>query len=374
MALRLSEMTLDEVDRLQHVALMRLTLRVMGETHRLLGDYAAWLGDWVRGQAGHDGDVGAGLSAGLGEADRRYRAMMASWRELFEAARWQAVTLPLGAWLVKHNHFMAEVQQPVQEELSAGDLGLLLRLWQERRQRALLVANQRTYGDSLQLSDRVWRLENGGLSQIRGTLATAMTERTNAYDLARKLEGVLGADQDLPRWTRGRLYGMTAAQRAVGEGGLLRGSENRSRGVAYNALRLARTELQYASHAITTEVAKHSPWVLGRYVRLSPAHPEIDICDEYASGGPYPVSDEILPLHPNCLCYYEEELASGDEFSRQVRGWLAGDNAYLDDYATWLGVRQPAELVLWGLSEADSLELWLGQSSDAHAALLRLGR
>lgn len=372
MALRLSEIGIDEIDRLQHVALMRLTLRTMGDTHERLGEFSGWLSGWVQRRADGNGDAGPRMGTGIGEIDERYRSMMTDWRVLFAGAQRQAATLPMGAWLVKHNFYMTQAQRPIQEELSAGELGVMIRLWQQRRERAIEAASRRTYGDGLILSDRLWRMENDGLARIRGTLAMAMSERTNAVDLAKKLEGALGVDADMPRWTRDRLYGMSAKERAASGGGLLRGSENRSRGVAYNALRLARTELQYANHAVTTEIAKRSPWVTGRHVRLSPAHPQIDICDEYASGGPYPVGDELLPLHPNCLCFYEEDLMPPDVFTSQVSGWLNGRNDFLDEYAAWLGMQQPTELVIWGLSEADSLEMWLGQSGDAHAALLRL--
>lgn len=370
MAIQLSQIAIGDVDRLQYVAAQRLTLRVMGETHRIFGQFATWLSGWVQSQADGDGEVGADLAQGVAEIDRRYRMAFDAWQALFAAARVQAATIPIGAWLVRHNHMMAGVAQPVTEELSAGELGVLIRLWEQRRARALKAASERTYSDRLALSDRIWRLRNGGLAQIRGTLALAMTERTNAYTLAQKLEGVLGVDQDLPRWSWERLYQMTAAERAASSEGLLQGTQNRSKGVAYNALRLARTELQFANHAVTTEIARRSPWITGRFVRLSPAHPQIDICDEYAGGGPYAVGDEILPLHPHCLCYYEEQMTDQAAFVDQVRGWVAGDNDYLDEYAGWLGTQQPTELVVWGLSLADTMELWLNMSADGHAAAL----
>lgn len=370
--MRLSEIPVDEVDRLQQVALMRLILRVIAETHRILGGYQQWLTAWVERQADRDGEVGPELGQGIGEVSSRYRAVMGEWKALFAAGQQQAAAIPVGAWLVRHNQFMTLVQQPVEEELSAGELGTLIRLWQGRRERALQAATARTYGDGLTLSDRIWRLENTGLARIRGTLAMAMTERTNAYDLARQLEGALGANQDLPRWTWERLYRMTPAERARDATGLLRDPAQRTQGVAYNALRLARTELQNANHAVTSEIARRSPWITGRFVRLSPSHPKIDICDEYANGGPYSVNEEILSLHPNCLCRYEEDLMSADEFTRQTRSWLEGENRFLDDYATWLGTQQPTELIPWNLSEAESLEMWLAGTEDTHAALLRL--
>ncbi|MGD9728841.1 MAG: hypothetical protein AB7V39_21015, partial [Nitrospiraceae bacterium] len=317
----------------------------------------------------------------------RWRQVMTEWRSLFQAALFQAGSLPFGALVVRHNHFMGLVQPlpspplgegafgrwgELVEDFSPAEVGTIINRWQERRARALEAASVRTMPDRLTLSQRVWRLDNGGLQQIQGTLAGAYAERTNAYDLAARLEEQLGANQDLPRWTATRLYRMTPAERATDERGLLRGAENRGRGVAYNALRLARTEIQYANHAMSTEIARHSPWVTGRYTRLSPSHPRVDICDQYASGGPYPKTDEILPLHPQCMCRYENEVIGDADFANQVKGWVQGENNYLDEYQGWLGSIQPTEPMPWAMTIADSLELWMNMSGDGHAAALRL--
>lgn len=390
--MRLSEIRPGDVDRLQHVALMRLTLRVMGETHRILGDLQQWLAGEVRGRAADDGAVGVAELAGLSnQMESRWRQAMQEWRRLFEAALVQAGSLPFGALVVQHNHFMGLVQPlpastssaigegafgrwgELVEDFSPAEVGTIINRWQDRRARALQAASERTMPDRLTLSQRVWRLENGGLQQIQGTLAGAYAERTNAYDLAARLEAQLGANQDLPRWTSTRLYRMTPTDRMNDERGLLRGEENRGRGIAYNALRLARTEIQYANVYNHIEIARHTPWTTGKKVRLSPQHPVSDVCDGLAEGGPYAVQDVIIPAHPNCLCYEEYVVMEDKLFAQQVRGWLDGSNTFLDDYQGWLGSIQPSESMPWAMTIADSLELWMNMSGDGHAAALRLG-
>lgn len=163
---------------------------------------------------------------------------------------------------------------------------------------------------------------------------------------------------------------MTPSQRAASRRGLLRDPQDRQRGISYNALRLARTELQFANHAISTEIARHAPWITGRKVRLSPGHPRVDICDSYAAGGPYEKDLEILPLHPNCMCYYEDVLMPADEFTRNVRGWLDGQNNFLDDYQSWLGVQPVTEPLTAELSLVEALEFWLSVSGDGHGVAL----
>jgi len=377
---QLSEIGLDEVDRLQHVALMRLTLRMQGETHRIIGAFQAWLGGEVRRRAAADGMVGTAELAGLPALmEGRWKAAMSEWTALFTAAREQAGSLPFGALVVRHNHFMElvppleeSVNGLLEEDLSPAEMGTLINLWQDRRARALEAASTRTMPDGMNLSQRIWRLENGGLAQIQGTVGTAFAERTNAYDLAARLEEQLGANQDLPRWTSSRLYRMTPSERMNDERGLLRGEENRGRGIAYNALRLARTEIQYANVYNHIEIARHSPWMTGKKVRLSPQHPVSDVCDGLAEGGPYPVTDVVIPAHPNCLCYEEYVVMDDQAFAQRTREWLAGNNDFLDEYQGWLGSIQPTQPLPWAMTIADSLELWMSMSGDGHAAALRL--
>jgi len=361
--------TLRNVDALQAQALARLTLFVMGQTHRLFGEYQEWLIGQVSRQTDSKGFINGGaLMTGFSAIADRYRRTVGQWAAMFEQARVQAASIPFGALVVKHNAFMGSLT----EDLSAENINTVTQLWQQRRQRALQAAQERIYGDGLNLSQRIWRLENGGLQQIRSTLATAMAERTSAAELASRLEPVLGADQDMPRWAEERLYDMTPAQRLASREGLLTGTAERAQGIAYNALRLARTELQYANHAVTTEIAKHSPWVTGRFVRLSPGHPRIDICDTWASGGPYPKDQQILLLHPNCQCYYEEQVMSAGVFKSQVADWLAGESDFLDDYRDWLGVQQVTEPLPTNMSVAESLNLWLSTGRSAQVAALNL--
>lgn len=74
----------------------------------------------------------------------------------------------------------------------------------------------------------------------------------------------------------------------------------------------------------------------------------------------------------NCMCYYENVVMGSSQFAQQVKGWLKGENGFLDDYRDWLGTQRPTEPFPWTMSLADSLELWLSQSQGAQAAALRL--
>lgn len=373
MTVETSKIPLRRLHRLHSQALARLTLRTFGEVHRILAPEQAWLTAQVTAAADAEGNAEPLQLVGLlGQWEPRWKAAIRRYSQLLEAAREQAASLPFGVLVVEHNAMMAGVRRPVEEVLTPADVAPIVRLWQQRRAMALQAAQTRVYGDGLQLSQRIWRLEAGGLERVRAQLALGMTERTNAWQLATRLQGELGADANFPRWVWSRLYGMTPGTRATSAAGLLRGPEGGGQGIAYNALRLARNELQHANHAVATEIATHNPAVTGRYTVLSPGHPQVDICDEYAAGGPYDKTEEILPLHPQCMCCYKNALMPKAQFNANVRDWLNGQNNFLDDYSVWLGTRQVTDTLPWVLPIAESLELWLGMGQAAQAAALRV--
>lgn len=366
----MTKVTLRNAQAQSQKALFRLVLQVNAEFHSALWPVQSWLVTQVRQTADAEGFVSEaramGLSLQLGE---RWKRAFDQWGKVFDRALVQAGSIPFGVLWTQHNAFLPRAQ--MQESLSQAEQDTMMRLWAQRRDEALAAARRRVYSDGLNLSQRVWRLENGGLNDIRALLSSAFVERTNAEDLARRIEGQLGVNQDLPRWTEERLYGMDARQRAQSTAGLLRSPTQRSEGISYNALRLARTELQYAHHAVATEIARHAPWVLKRNVVLSPTHPKIDVCDELVGTNPHPKDAELLPAHPNCLCRYEDVVMDSAAFVREARAWMRGENDFLDDYASWLGTRNVAER--WpAMRIADTLDFWLNtDSAGAAAARLR---
>ena len=366
---KLSEIQPRSVPRLQQLALMRLQLRFTAETHRLYRALYRDLSALVKAAADDDGTVdGVKLQTSMGAVDAKWQQTHRQWVRMFERARQQAADIPFGALIVMHNAMLGPVAE-VREALTDAEQAIA-RMWESRRQRALDTASQRVYSDGFNLSQRVWRLEQDGLNDIRRTLATALTERTSASRLARTLEPLLGANQGCPRWTEDRLYKMTPRDRLTDKTGLLRGDECNSTDLAYNALRMARNEIQIAHHAVNDEIFRVSPWVTGEKIRLSPGHAETDICDEYASGGPYQPGEVTLPLHCQCMCRKEALVMRADDFRNQVRGWMRGENSFLDGYAQWLGQTPTVNL---SFDLAETFESWLESNPDAHAAGLGVG-
>lgn len=369
-----TKITPKNVDRLQHVAISRLTLYMAAQIHVMLGELQTWLLTQVRQATDTDGNVEmAQLSAMLPALDTKWHRIVGDYTTLLQRARTQAGDIAFTPLWQRHNAFFPTALDRIQEAFtpSTNDWQQLAAMWLRRRNAALQVAQQRVWSDGLSLSQRLWRLDNGGLSQIRATIAQGMAERTSAVRLAQELELCLGADMDMPRWAYARLNQMTASERATDASGLLHDQVHRTQGVAYNALRLARNEIQYANHAVTSDIARNFPGITGRWVRLSPAHPKSDICDSVAAGGPYPKDYNDLPLHPMCMCRYEEAMMDPKQFAANVRGWLQNDNDFLNDYVNWLGLRQLAPMPAT-LQALDAMALWLDGNVDAMAHILQL--
>lgn len=79
-------------------------------------------------------------------------------------------------------------------------------------------------------------------------------------------------------------------------------------GVAYAAMRLARSELNNAFHERQKDTIIGKPWAMAVW-NLSKSHPHRDRCNELAEEGPYEAEDVPDKPHPQCLCYLSYKLA-----------------------------------------------------------------
>ncbi len=377
----------------QQAALMRLQLYLVGRTHEMLRGVLAGCREALgaaEGQRGKgaEGQAWDGLAtlAAIDGVTQAWRQGFAGWRELFEGLRWEAAALPFGTLAVLHGAAFGAAEE--RRSGGAGGQGLqeaekAPQVVFEPQLRAVLDASRkRVYGDGFNLSQRVWRLDAESLEEIKRIVYETAATGDSAWNAAKKLEPLLGAGARCPRWTRSRLYGLTKKEIASGDRtGLYSGEECAGQGVAYKALRLARNEIQIAHHMATREVQDKIAWIEQVKINLSPAHPEEDICDEWATGGPngdgvYAKADvPLLPAHPQCLCYQTAVLLPPNEFAGRLRGWMRGESEWpqMNQYATWLGVR-PTQLASVSLAQtlAGSLVTWLwGDQAAMDAAAAR---
>lgn len=353
-----------KADSARQAALMRLQLWTTGETHRILAGFSRAAGDIIRRFESFDTTaMYQAQKAILREWDK---AFVETWLPTFKTLRREATSLPFGALAVMHERLAAGRRETV-ESIAPPVLDTQLAA-------IIQAANQRIYADGLTLSSRVWRLDKEAREGIQQTLMDGLVNQRSAWQIAKNLEQFLGANQDCPRWTSTRLNKLTKKDIASGDRrGLITGSACDGQGVAYKALRLARTEIQAVHGLATDQVMAAQPWVQAEQVMLSPGHPKSDICDDAAGLGPQPVGTTRLPLHPNCLCYKVAVMQPEEAFIERLHSWTAGGaDPGMDTYSAFIGTRrdtlastslidnliaQALVVWLWG-SEKDILE-WL---------------
>lgn len=89
-------------------------------------------------------------------------------------------------------------------------------------------------------------------------------------------------------------------------------------GIRYAALRLSRTEINNAAHAVAiSQVADH-PWVDEMAWHLSGSHPRPDACDGLASRSPYKKNAVPAKPHPQCFCFVVAVLPDEEEFNNAL--------------------------------------------------------
>lgn len=179
------------------------------------------------------------------------------------------------------------------------------------------------------LSDRVWNVATDERRQLDQYLDRAIREGRGALTMSRELEAFLIPGRQL---TTNKPYGTTAS---------------------YGAMRLARTEITRAHGQAAQVSAAMNPFVSGMKWNLSGRHPRIDICDQYARGGPngdgvYPLGEVPgYPPHPMCLCVLTNAMVENpDAMIEQLRADVQAAKQEFINLAGPLEVERFTQLLL----------------------------
>ena len=345
---KLTDIPISKIYNAQQSALMRLQLWFVGETHRLLSNATEAMKVIIFEQGGEGGELDT-TSAFMAQT-----AMLKAWDDeffdpwttAFVKVREEAAILPFGALAVMHDSVFAPLASPQLEERQiVGKVlveGLGGGVFEPQLQAVVDAASTKIYGDGLQLSSRIWRIDREAREGIQRVLMAGIVDKKSAWDIAKSLEQYLGADASCTRWTSSRLYGLTKTQIAQGnKTGLVTGSSCSGKGVSADALRLARTEIQSIHHAANDAMMASIPWVDEEQIVLSAAHPKRDICDDVVekNGGVYPKGTITLPLHPNCMCGKKILVPDMETFGADVKAWMRGEKdwAAMDEYDRMVG-------------------------------------
>lgn len=307
----LADIPASRVWQMQQQAAMRMQLYTLGAVQKLMADFQTQATDLIH-RVGSANDPLSVLQMHrlIGELDPLWKRTFTTYKRLLMALRRESASLPFGSLLILHNDLVAPVaakhrqrneSRELDESGPADDF-----LFDPQLQSLLDVTSRRIYGDGLNLSSRIWKLDEESRQGINAVLYNGVANQRSAWDVAKSLEKYLGANADCPRWTSYRLNVVPKTEIAKGDTtGLYTGSDCESQGVSYNALRLARNEIQTVHAAATDEIMGKLPWVEEEQIYLSNAHPEKDECDDVVNGGRdgegiYPVGTIKLPIHVHC--------------------------------------------------------------------------
>lgn len=191
--------------------------------------------------------------------------------------------------------------------------------------------------DGLQLSDRIWRIDNHARDIVGQAIQSHIIQGHSASEAAADL---LSRGEAVPADIANKLN-MAAAERVTRAVGtvLMQSDSNPYK----NALRLFRTELNRAHNAAYETAAFESEDTIGTRFLLSPHHPRPDICDMHASvnryglgPGVYPKGKNPYPAHPNTLSFIEvvfaDEVTQEDRAGKETRiEWLKRQEASIQD-------------------------------------------
>lgn len=187
--------------------------------------------------------------------------------------------------------------------------------------------------DGLQLSDRIWRLDNHARQVLSDEIQRAVIQ---GHSASQAVQDLLARGMDVPADLARK---MNAAQWDRIYRGIKNGIFTGEGSVYSDAMRVMRTEINRAHGEAYMAAAFDHPDVIGTRFLLSPAHPRTDICDMHASvnlyglgAGVYPKGKNPWPAHPNTLSFVEVVFI--DEVTEE-------DRQGKEDPIDWLN-RQPA--------------------------------
>jgi len=174
--------------------------------------------------------------------------------------------------------------------------------------------------NGLRLSDRIWNIAGRNMDAIRDVILDSVTMGRDAVKVARDLEQYLKVKTPVTEFPNM----------------MKRMGKRIPKDITYEALRLARTEMTSAFGEGTIAGGHATASYRGIRWVLSAAHPEPDVCDELAHGGPghdgvYPRGQEpAYPAHPNELCILLPQHEKPDDFVKRLREWRDNSGAHPD--------------------------------------------
>lgn len=195
-------------------------------------------------------------------------------------------------------------------------------------QRTTRFVKQFTGEDGLQLSDRLWIINDNNKNKILRAINSAVIQGHSASEAAASL---VANNEAPPRDIQNKVKNASADK--IGK--VLKAQGKDDDAAYWQARRLFRTEINRAHGMAYQNSLADDDDIIGTRFMLSPNHPRVDICDMHASvnryglgKGVYPKGKNPWPAHPNTLSYveavFEDEVTDEDRATKQDRiEWLS---------------------------------------------------
>ena len=194
--------------------------------------------------------------------------------------------------------------------------------------RSVLTARTFTGSDGLQLSDRLWRINDGANEAIIKQVERSVMTGQSASQAAAEF---MSSGQPVPKAVLNNINLANGDALASAAGRDFMTGEGNAYG---NALRVFRTEINRAHILAYRNAAFEDDSIIGTKFLLSSNHRVKDICDMHARAnvyglgpGVYPRDKSPLPAHPNTLSYetvvFDDDITQEDKDGKETRiDWL----------------------------------------------------
>lgn len=193
---------------------------------------------------------------------------------------------------------------------------------QRVHQAAVRFVLEFTAADGLQLSDRVWRLDQGAREVLQRAIGQAVVQ---GWSASKAVADLVYSGRAIPPDLAQRVAAAKAGQ-LVNVADLLTGEG----GELWKAQRVMRTEINRAHGEAFMAAGERTPGFAGWRFLLSPQHPAPDICDLLAAQnihglgrGVYPDRASCpWPAHPNTLSFvemvFQDEITDADRAGKET--------------------------------------------------------
>lgn len=199
----------------------------------------------------------------------------------------------IGAFAFYHNsHFLVAVKQSKLPESAQESLPFVENHFRNLQREIVQAVKGRYENDGLRLSDRIWKVSRDQRKILEQLILQAIVDETPVQELANRIQAFTGV-------------------------------------IEWQALRLARNEIQTVYQEAVTQVFAKMPYVELVQLTITQERHKPDICDTYRASskignGKFKVGELKLPIHPNCMCFWRPILVGVGELTNKIKLWKNG--------------------------------------------------